>query len=55
MYAGFLNNAVFKTTGASSATVAWQQLPDFYSCISVEDFAISAANPDKLYAMEGGT
>jgi photosystem II stability/assembly factor-like uncharacterized protein len=55
MYAGFLNNAVFKTTVASSATVAWQQLPDFYSCISVEDFAISAANPDKLYAMEGGT
>jgi photosystem II stability/assembly factor-like uncharacterized protein len=55
MYAAFLNNAVFKTTNASSATVSWQRIPDFYSCISVEDFAVAAANPDKLYAMEGGT
>ena len=55
LYAAFLNNAVYKTTTASSATVTWQRIPDFYSCVSVEDFAISAANPDKLYAMEGGT
>jgi photosystem II stability/assembly factor-like uncharacterized protein len=55
LFAAFLNNAVYKTTTASSATVNWQRMPDFYSCVSVEDFAISAANPDRLYAMEGGT
>jgi hypothetical protein len=55
VYAAFLNNAVFKSTAASGGTVTWQQLPDFYSCINIEDIVISPSNPDKLYAMEGGT
>jgi len=55
LFAAFYNNALFKTTVASSATVTWQQMPDFYSCVSVEDVAITPTNPDKLYALEGGT
>jgi len=55
VFAAFLNNAVFKSTAASGGTVTWQQLPDFYSCINIEDIVISPSNPDKLYAMEGGT
>lgn len=59
MYIAFDNNAVYKTNNARGkpngpSAVIWDRLPEFYACHNIAAFAIPHANPDHVYAMEGG-
>ena len=59
MYIAFDRNAVYKTNNAmgkpnTPSAVIWNRLPEFYACHNIASFGIPHANPDHLYAMEGG-
>ncbi len=54
LYAAFEYSTVYKTTGATNASVNWQQLKRFYTCKYICAIASPPGSPDKIYAGEGG-
>jgi photosystem II stability/assembly factor-like uncharacterized protein len=54
VFAALMSNAVYKTTSATSAAVAWEQLPVFYTCTNIADILVETRKPYRIYAMEGG-
>ena len=47
-------DAVYKTSIASSTSVTWARLRDFYSCNGVTEIQISSTDPYVLYALDAG-
>lgn len=54
VFAALMSNAVYKTTSATGAAVAWEQLPVFYTCTNIADILVETKKPYRIYAMEGG-
>jgi hypothetical protein len=54
VFASRAQDAVYKTSSSSAVPFLWERLPEFYSCELVQDIAILPADPNVIFAMEGG-